>query len=76
MPGPARAAAGPSNIVQERCRWGADLDGDGFADPLFLWDPGTRRLSIRVTALAAAQNRPPQVLRSRATVFLRNAVPQ
>ncbi|MEL6903904.1 MAG: hypothetical protein AAFP22_00775, partial [Planctomycetota bacterium] len=61
--GPARAAAGPSNIVQERCRWGADLDGDGFADPLFLWDPGTRRLSIRITALAAAQNRPPQVLR-------------
>ncbi len=62
---------GPSIIVQEQCNWGGDLDADGFDDPLFLWDPATRLLHVRLTLIGASNERP--IVRVVETVmFLRN----
>jgi hypothetical protein len=64
-------AVGPSGVIQEHCRWGADLDGDGFDDPLFLWDAGRRRLHVRLFLLVVSQSE--SIVRSAETVvFLRN----
>jgi len=63
---------GPTAILQEQCNYGSDLDGDEFDDPLFLWDPWTNELHIRLYLLAEAQKNQPLVRRVESVVFLRN----
>lgn len=64
---------GPTAIIQERCNWGGDLDSDGFADPIFLWDRARRRLYIRLFLLGKAAGEP-VLRRVESTLFLRNAM--
>jgi prepilin-type N-terminal cleavage/methylation domain-containing protein len=67
-------ALGPSVILQRRCSWGADLDGDGFADPLFLWDAHSQALHVRLFVLGHSVENLPIVRKVEATIFLRNEV--
>jgi len=69
---PADLGMGPTNVLQERCAWGSDLDGDGFEDPLFLWDRGSRQLSIRLFILGRTNADLPIIREVQALVFLRN----
>ncbi len=62
---------GPSNIVQERCQWGSDLDGDGFQDPLFLWNKDTNELHVRLFLIGTSRELP-VVRRIESLLFLRN----
>lgn len=66
---------GPSCVIQERCRPGGDLDGDGFDDPMFLWDSGRRELSIRLFVLGRSSSNMPVVRKVETVVFLRNEAP-
>lgn len=63
---------GPTVLLQERCRWGRDLDGDGFDDPMFLWDAERRQLSIRLFVVGRTDHSQPIVRKLEATIFLRN----
>ncbi len=63
---------GPAVILQERCHYGGDLDGDGFADPIFLWEPTERRLDVRLFVLGRTAGEVPTVRRVESTIFLRN----
>jgi len=65
---------GPTNLIQERCDWGSDLDNDGFDDPMFLWDPIMKRLHIRLFVLGSGRRDMPIVRRVESMVFLRNHV--
>lgn len=67
-------ALGPPIVLQERCAWGSDLDGDGFQDPIFLWEPQGGRLRIRMFVMAEARKNVPQVRRVESAVFLRNGM--
>ena len=85
---PADVTLTPAFVLQERCNWGGDLNSDGFDDPIFLWDPESQRLHVRVTVLtdharaataadAASTSRDdvpsePAVRRARTVFFLRN----
>ena len=68
-----RQALGPSCVLQERDAPAADLDGDGYQDPLFLWDADTRVLSMRLFLLARGLPDQPTIRRIDVCVFLRNA---
>jgi hypothetical protein len=61
----------PAMVLQERCNWGGDLDGDGFADPLFLWDGAARSLQVRLFVVHASTT-PPTVRVAETLIFLRN----
>ena len=63
---------GPCVVLQERCHPGADLDGDGFEDPLFLWDATSGRLHMRLFVLGTNRQGEPAVRRVESLVFLRN----
>lgn len=63
---------GPSQVLQERCNAGGDLDGDGFADPLFLWDPVRNLLHVRIYLLGASRADMPVVRKVESVMFLRN----
>jgi hypothetical protein len=63
---------GPSNVIQERCNHGGDLDGDGFADPLFLWNAETNLLHVRLFLLGASRRDMPIVRKVESVLFLRN----
>lgn len=63
---------GPSQILQERCNRGGDLDGDGFDDPLFLWDGDRNLLHVRLYVLGASRADMPVVRKVEAVLFLRN----
>jgi hypothetical protein len=63
---------GPTVVLQERCAWGSDLDGDGFEDPLFLWDAEARTLHVRLFVLGATSDGLPIVRRVESVLFLRN----
>jgi hypothetical protein len=63
---------GPAVILQERCRHGGDLDGDGLDDPIFLWDPMKRRLHVRLFVLGRSTGEVPAVRRVETMIFLRN----
>ncbi len=65
---------GPPVILQERCHAGGDLDGDGFADPIFLWEPVQRRLHVRLFVLGRSAGSVPTVRKVESTIFLRNEV--
>ena len=68
-----RQALGPICILQELDAPAADLDGDGYEDPLFLWDADTRVLNLRMFILARGLPDRPTTRRVEARVFLRNA---
>lgn len=70
--GVAELGLGPTAVMQERCNWGGDLDGDGFEDPIFLWDPATRELRVRLFILGMSVDEVPIVRRVEAAQFLRN----
>ena len=63
---------GPTNVIQERCAGGGDLDGDGFGDPLFLWNGSTNLLHVRLFLLAAGTQGMPVVRKVESVMFLRN----
>lgn len=63
---------GPTVVVQERCRYGSDLDGDGASDPLFLWDANLRRLHVRLFVLGSGSSSTPILRKVETTLFLRN----
>jgi hypothetical protein len=63
---------GPTVILQERCNRGGDLDGDGFDDPIFLWDKDSNQLHIRLFVLGRAMREMPIVRKVESTMFLRN----
>ena len=63
---------GPTSVVQERCNHGGDLDGDGFADPLFLWNAETNLLHVRLFLLGASRRDMPVVRKVESVLFLRN----
>ena len=69
---PSSLGMGPANVLQERCNWGGDLDGDGFDDPIFLWDPATRELRVRLFVIGMTLDQIPLVRRVEAAQFLRN----
>ena len=64
---------GPNVVLQERCRPGGDLDGDGFADPLLLWNASARRLHVRLFCAGQSAGGKYLVRRAESTIFLRNA---
>lgn len=68
----AQLGMGPTNILQERCAWGSDLNNDGFDDPLFLWDRDARRLHVRLFVLGRTHADIPIVREVQSLVFLRN----
>lgn len=63
---------GPTSVIQERCNRGGDLDGDGFADPLFLWNAETNLLHVRLFLLGASRQDMPVVRKVESVMFLRN----
>jgi hypothetical protein len=62
----------PPIVVQELCNYGGDLDGDGFADPLFLWNPADGSLRINLTTYSGIQNERAAIQRVANTLYLRN----
>lgn len=63
---------GPSNVIQERCAYGSDLDADGYNDPLFLWDRTTNELNARLFLLGATIANAPVIRKIEEVMFLRN----
>jgi type II secretory pathway pseudopilin PulG len=63
---------GPAVILQERCHYAGDLDGDSYSDPIFLWEPAERRLHVRLFVLGRTAGEVPTVRRVESTIFLRN----
>lgn len=63
---------GPSNVLQERCAYGSDLDGDGFEDPIFLWDSHTNLLHVRLFLLGRTNEDQPIVRTVESVMYLRN----
>ncbi|MCP3917461.1 MAG: hypothetical protein GY711_18100 [bacterium] len=45
-------ALSPPVVLQPVCGRGGDMDGDGYADPIFLWNPSSQTLHVRMTILA------------------------
>ncbi|MFT5198972.1 MAG: hypothetical protein ACI87O_001632 [Planctomycetota bacterium] len=62
----------PPIIAQEVCNYGGDMDGDGFADPMFLWNPSDGSLRIRLTIVSGQQKQRAVVNRIANTLYLRN----
>ncbi len=62
----------PPIVAQELCNFGGDMDGDGFQDPLFLWNPSDGSLRIRLTIVSGLQNTRAVVNRIANTMYLRN----
>lgn len=63
---------GPAMVLQERCNYGSDMDGDGFEDPIFLWNEVDQTVTISLTVHAGFLNEVPVIRRVQTTVFLRN----
>lgn len=66
------ATLGSNSILQERCNFGGDLDGDGLDDPMFLWNADTGRLRVRFFMIDT-ESQPPQVNRVEGVIDLLNA---
>lgn len=69
---PSDLGLGPTVIVQEHCRYGRDLNHDGFDDPMFLWDADTRRLHIKLHVIGMSSTNAPIMRAVETTIFLRN----
>lgn len=69
---PSELGLGPTVIVQERCKWGRDLNADGFEDPLFLWDAELRRLHVKLHVIGMSATNAPVMRAVETTIFLRN----
>ena len=69
---PIERPLSPTVMLQEQCHWGRDLDGDGFDDPMFLWDPATRCLHVRLFVLGEGSTSRASVRKVESLVFLRN----
>ena len=65
---------GPPVILQELCAHGRDLDGDGYDDPIFLWNPAEGRLHVRLFVLGRSKGEVPAVRKVETTIYLRNLV--
>ena len=63
----------PDIVLQEQCNWGGDLDGDGFDDPMFLWDPEIASLHIRLTIFDGTVADRAVWSNVESTIYLRNA---
>jgi hypothetical protein len=63
---------GPTMVIQERCKWGRDLDGDGFDDPIFLWDAATHCLHVRLHVLGTTVGDVPITRTVESLIYLRN----
>jgi hypothetical protein len=63
---------GPATVLQERCNWGGDLDSDGFADPLFLWNQDRNVLHVRLFVMGRSTKDAPVVRKVESVIFLRN----
>lgn len=63
---------GPAMVMQERCNHGSDMDGDGFQDPIFLWNEVDQTVTISLTIHAGFLNEIPVIRRIQTTVFIRN----
>ncbi len=72
---PQDIGLGPTAVLQEQCNYGSDLNGDGFADPLFLWDPRTRQLHVRIMVVGASVADLPIVRMVESIIYLRNSPP-
>ena len=64
----------PPLLLQEQCTPGADLDGDGASDPLFLWEARSGRLRVRMFVLTGDGNSSSVVQRFESTFFLSNGI--
>ena len=62
----------PPIIAQEICNYGGDLDGDAFADPIFLWNAADGSLRIQMTIISGVHNTRSVVSRVESTMYLRN----
>jgi type II secretory pathway pseudopilin PulG len=62
----------PPIVIQKRCDWGGDLDADGFDDPLFLWEPDSGRLHIRMFLISGRDGGRVSARRFETTLYLRN----
>ncbi len=62
----------PPIVAQEVCNFGGDMDGDGFDDPIFLWNTDDGSLRIRLTLVSGKQNQRPVVQRLSSNIYLRN----
>ena len=61
----------PTAIVQERDKWGVgDLDGDGLADPMFLWHDRTSKLQIQLVFWVGRDGRNQQFTRAESSIRL------
>lgn len=69
---PADLGLGPTNILQERCNWGTDINNDGFDDPIFLWDASTRQLHVQLLILGYSATDRPITRRVTSVVYMRN----
>jgi hypothetical protein len=69
---PSELGLGPTVIVQEHCKWGHDLNHDGFDDPMFLWDAETRRLHVKLHVIGLSSTSAPVMRAVETTIFLRN----
>ena len=63
---------GPPAILQETCNRGGDLDGDAYDDPIFLWNPESQVLRIRLFLVGRSLEGEPIVRGVSATLLLRN----
>ena len=61
------------NLLQDACDWVADVDGDGFEDPMFLWDPESGQLRVRLFALVQSGGSA-NVFRRETSLFLQNTM--
>jgi hypothetical protein len=73
---PAYVALGPSNILQERCNHGSDLDHDTYEDPMFLWDSKTNLLHVRLFLIGLSDADAPVTRKVESVMFLRNKPPE
>ena len=62
----------PPMVLQETCNPAADMDGDGFEDPMFLFDETTGRLRVRLFVLAGAIQDIPVIRRIETRIYVRN----
>ena len=63
---------GPSAVLQERCAWGSDLDGDGNDDPLFLVNETRRTVHVRLHVIGLSNPERPITRSLESVFFLRN----